>query len=151
LTQLSDLVIKLFSDEVAYNLVDSELGKLCCEISVYFLTDFANVRSLSIGFLLNLLSVALSRSYYEDAEDVPVGCFGINEGLYKSLPLSNKLEKLIACHIHAIERRLSCVPIDFIGYEAYLAPLCALCLIIELSQRLLNNSPLDKISGQSCS
>jgi len=149
LAVLGDLVVELLADEVAYNIVDGDLGEFRDEVRVYSCADFAYVGGFSVRLLLDLLRVALGESDDEDTEDIAICSLSINEGLDESLPLANHLEELVTSDVHSVEGGLGCVTINLVYDETDLAPLRALCLVIELREGLLNNAPLDEVSGDS--
>ena len=69
----------------------------------HLLSDGSDVRRLSVGGLLDLVSLTLGECNSKDSDDVIVGGLSSDVALNQRLPLSNHGSELVRGHVHTVE------------------------------------------------
>jgi hypothetical protein len=107
------------------------------------LTD---LRTASIGSLLNLSLALLSERDSKHTEDVSISCLDINVSLNKCLPFTDHRAELISGEIHSIEVSEAVAALDVFDAELDVAVSISL-IVLEVSEGAGEDAPLEAIRG----
>lgn len=83
----------------------------------------------------------------EESEEVAVGGLGLHEGLNERVPLLDESAELVLGHAHAVEVSVAVVSLHFLHLQPHLSPGLGAARSVQISQRYLEHSALQTVSG----
>ena len=145
LAVLLDFFANRIGDQLGDELLQVARGNLASNNLEHLLADDADLPSLGIAGLLDLLRATLGEANAEHAHQVTVRGLDIDVGLNEALPLLNHRAELVLGEGHSVEVGQAGLALNFIDAQAELAESVLLRLGVQVTQAHLEHTSLQTI------
>lgn len=111
--------------------------------------NLADLSSLCVRGLLDLVGALLGEANGEEAEEVAIGGADIDVGLDERLPLPDERAQLVGREVHAVKRRQAVLALDLVDAQLDLL-VRLLVVLVQVGERELKNSALERVGRVLC-
>ena len=115
----------------------------------HLLADGSDLGALCVSRLLDLVNSSSGEADDEDSKQVSLCCAHILVSLNQGLPLSHERSKLVLGEIHAVEVGQAGSALNLFDAELELSE-SLLVVLVQVSQRSLHDTALERIVGVLC-
>jgi len=145
-SRLLNLTSDDFGNELGGQLGKAAAGSLALDNLGHLLTDGADLRSLGVGSLLDLVRSSLGESDGEETDEVVIGGLDGDVGLDESLPFSDQGAELVGSEVEAVEVGQAILVLDLVDTKLNLAESVVL-ILLKIGERDLQDTTLECIVG----
>lgn len=149
LSSLLDLLPNNLRRELANQALDVDIRRLPGHDLEHLRPDRADLRSLRISRLSDLVRPPLGERDGEQADEVPVGGLDVDVRLDEGLPFADERTEFVGGEVHAVEGEECVLALDFIDSELDLAER-GVFLLAEVSDGEFDDTPTDGVSRVLC-
>jgi len=145
-SRLLNLASDDLGDEFGGQLGKATAGSFALDNFRHLLTDGADLRSLSVGSLLDLVWPSLGESDGEKTDEVVISGLDGDVGFDESLPFSDQGPELVGGEVEAVEVGQAVLSLDLIDAKLDLAETVVL-ILLKVRERDLQDTTLEGIVG----